>query len=86
MVVFSIFTGGLERAFEEVLRELRPFGLLRADRGWLVLLLPKERRAKVADAMLTTLQQALQVMAKRALVGSTGRPFPCRTSKNKDEL
>ena len=80
-VVLEWQEGGLDRVSEEVLHEVRPFGLLQADRGWLVLLLPKERRDKVADAMFTTLQQSLQAMAKRALVGSTGRRFPCRISK-----
>jgi len=39
--------GGPDRVFEEVLRELRPFGLRQTDRGWLALLLPKDRRDKV---------------------------------------
>src|SRR6266404_3876207 len=84
-VVLEWQEGGLDRVSEEVLHEVRPFGLLQADRGWLVLLLPKERRDKVGDAMFTTLQQSLQVMAKRALAGSTGRRYAA-SQKNKDEL
>ena len=73
--------GGPDRVFEEVLRELRPFGLRQADRGWLALLLPKDRRDKVLEAMFTTLQQMLQRMGKE-LAGKTGRSFPCWMSKN----
>jgi len=75
--------GGLDRVLEEVSHQLRPFGLRQADRGWLVLLLPNDRRAKVAEAMIAKLQQALQRMGKRP-AGSTLRSFHAESRKIKE--
>ena len=72
--------GGVDRVVEEVLRELRPFGLRQADRGSLVFLLPKEQRAKVANAMVITLQQTLQRLGKR-LADSALRSLHARSRK-----
>src|SRR3989442_12981102 len=73
--------GGLDRVFEEVVHQFRPFGLRQTDRGWVALLLPKDRRDKVLDAMFTTLQQALHVIGKE-LGGHPRRSFPYGISRN----
>src|SRR6266850_1987294 len=66
--------GGVDRVFEEVLHQVRPFGVRQADRGWLILLLPKDRQDKVMEALITTLQETLQRMGK-LFAGRTGQPF-----------
>ena len=77
--------GGVDRACEEVMQNLRPFGLRQADRGWLILLLPKDRQDKVMEALITTLQETLQRMGK-LFAGRTGRPFHAEAPKTKDRL
>jgi hypothetical protein len=55
--------GGVDRVVETVMQPARPFGLRQNDRGWLVLLLPKERRNQVAEAMVTQLHKTLKQCA-----------------------
>jgi len=65
--------GGVERVFEEVLDNPRPFGLRKSDRGWLVLLLPKERQLELAEAMLTLCKASVRRMAQVASNSSISR-------------
>ena len=54
--------GGAERAFEELMRNVQPFGVRQSDAAWMGWLLPKEWRERFTDAMLVRAKEsALQL-------------------------
>ena len=57
-IVPEWMVGGVNRVFEEVSKQARPFGLRQHDRGWLALLLPEERREELLKVMLTAAKES----------------------------
>jgi len=51
--------GGVERAGEELLSNPRPFGLRKSLRGWLILLLPIEKRKELDEIILAGIKMRM---------------------------
>lgn len=75
-VIIDWTKGGLDRVLKELVDQLRPLGLRRADAGWLVMLLPRDRREKVLKLMFSKFRQSLRRWSQK-LDDGEGRSFPC---------
>jgi hypothetical protein len=64
--------GAVDRVCEEILQNLRPFGLRQTDRGWMSLLVPKDRREALTEALLIQANETAKALLREILRGGRG--------------